>query len=95
MSGSLSARFVYSHGSTSMLKRHGPDSSVHSLGLAGCSPLHVTTAFLRVWELVELCVFASAPGGRYHLSRDVAEQRMELVMRGKASDKAQFELNCI
>ena len=67
----LAARLVYSHGSSSMLNRHGPSPWPHFAGLAGRGP-HVTTAFLRVGKVsvkLRCCRgFSSRPGGGYQPS---------------------------
>ena len=68
---SFSATLVYSHGSSRMLKRHGPSWTPHFAGSAGCGP-HVTTAFFRVGRESEKlrgrCAFSSRPGGGYQPS---------------------------
>ena len=68
---SFCAKLVYSQGSSSMLKRHGPSFLPHFAGSAGGGP-HFTTAFLRVGWVLEIlrgcCAFCSKPGGGYHPS---------------------------
>ena len=69
---SLSARLVYSHGSSSILNRHGPSFRLHFAVWAGRGP-HVTTAFFRVERVSErlrrCCGLCSMPGGGYQPSR--------------------------
>jgi len=60
---------LYSHGSSSMLNRHG--FSLHSAGVTGGSPEHVTTAFFRGVLLKDLLESVS-PGRGYQPPRAIS-----------------------